>query len=70
MVGFAYSVREQHGTGYGPVIGSYVAASEVPPDDGTLIEVKGRLMRVVVVHSKRMDGLKNTILVAPYADPG
>jgi hypothetical protein len=32
MVGFTYSVCELQGAGYGPVIGSYVAASEVPPD--------------------------------------
>jgi hypothetical protein len=70
MVGFTYSVRELDGTGYGPVIGSYVGSSEAPPDDGTLIEVKGKLMQVVAVHSEKLDGLKNTILVKPYADPG
>jgi hypothetical protein len=26
-------------------------------------------MRVVAVRRKKMDGLKNTILVEPYADP-
>ena len=69
MAGFAYSVREQRGTGYGPVIG-HLASSDVPPDDGTLIEVKGRLMRVVAVRSEKLDGLNDTILVEPYADPG
>lgn len=70
MVGFTYSIREVEGAGYGPVIGSYVAAGEVPPDDGTLIEVKGRLMQVVAVRGDELGGLKHTILVKPYADPG
>jgi hypothetical protein len=70
MAGVTYSVREQQGTGYGPVIGNHVAAGDVPPDDGTLIEIKGKLMRVVAVRADKFDAANNTIIVEPYADPG
>jgi hypothetical protein len=54
-VDVTYSVREQQEVGYGPVTGSYVAAGGAPPDDGTLIKIKGRLMRVVAVRSQKFD---------------
>jgi hypothetical protein len=64
MAAVMYSVREQRGTGYGPVIG-HLAAGDVPTDDGTLLEVKGKLMRVVAVRRDH-----KTVIVEPFADPG
>lgn len=64
MAAVSYSVREKRETGDGPVIG-HIAASDVPPDDGTLLEVKGKLMRVVAVREG-----DNTIIVEPFADSG
>jgi hypothetical protein len=69
MAAVRYSVREREGTGYGPVIGQ-LDASNVPPEDGTLIEVKGRLMRVVGLVGEEIDGLKDTVIVESFADPG
>jgi hypothetical protein len=59
-----YSVRERDGAEYGPVIG-HLAAGDVPPDDGTLIKVKGKLMRIVAVRSG-----DKTVIVEPFVDPG
>ncbi len=64
MIGFNYSVRELHGSRFGPIIGSYVASSDMPPDEGSLIEVGGKLRRVIVVgRDSEVDELHNTILV-------
>ena len=64
MAAVTYSVREQKGTGYGPVIG-HLAARDVPSDHGTLLEVKVKLMRIVSVRD-----LDATVIVEPFADPG
>jgi hypothetical protein len=64
MAAVTYSVREQRGTGYGPVIG-HLAVGDVPSDDGTLLEIKGKLMRIVSVRHH-----DTTIIVEPFADPG
>jgi hypothetical protein len=64
MAAVRYSVREQRGTGYGPVIG-HLAAGDVPSDDGTLLEIDGKLMRIVSVRDHDA-----TIIVEPFADPG
>jgi hypothetical protein len=70
VIDFNWSVRERQGTGYGPVIGAYAGASEVPPAEGVLIEVAGKLRRVVAgVPSDQLDELKNTILVEHYIEP-
>jgi hypothetical protein len=70
VIVFNWSVRERQGTGYGPVIGTYVGASEVPPAEGVLIEVEGKLRRVVAgVPSDQLDELKNSILVEHYTEP-
>ena len=70
MIVFNYSVREVQGTGYGPIIGSYVGASQVPPSEGSLIEVDGRLRRVVAPAAADVaEELHNTILVEHYSDP-
>jgi hypothetical protein len=64
MAGATYTVRERQGTGYGPVIG-HLAATDIPPDFATLIDVKGKLMRIVAVRSG-----ESTIIVEPFVDPG
>ena len=64
MAAVMYSVREQRGAGYGPVIG-HIAAADVPPDDRTLIDVNGKLMRILAVRCG-----DNTIVVEPFADLG
>lgn len=64
MAAVTYSVREQKGTGYGPVIG-HLDPGDVPSDDGTLLEVQGKLMRIVSVRD-----YDATIIVEPFADPG
>lgn len=64
MAAVTYSVRERRGNGYGPIIG-HVAAADIPPDDGTLIDVNGRLMRILAVRAG-----DETIIVEPFADPG
>ena len=70
VIGFNFSVRELHGTRFGPIIGSYVAASDTPPDEGSLIEVGGKLRRVIVAgRDSDVGELNNTILVEHYTDP-
>ena len=70
VIGFNYSVRELQGTRYGPIIGTYLAASDRPPDEGSLIEVDGKFRRVIVAGRRHeLDELNNTILVESYPDP-